>query len=526
MSAAVTHTDAADTTTDETLGSPDTVPAAHHDPESRHFAVAIAGTGFAGVGMAIRLQQKGIEDFVIFERAQDFGGTWRDNSYPGCACDVPSHLYSFSFEPNPGWTRTFSFQPEIYDYLRRCAERHRLATHARFGHEILGAVWNAARQRWEIDTSQGHYSADVLISGMGALSDPAIPDIPGLADFKGGTFHSATWRHDYDLRGKRVAVIGTGASAIQFVPQIQHQVAQLDLYQRTPPWVLPRSDRHISRIERRLYSAVPALQRLMRDGIYWTRESWVLGFRHPQIMRVAERLARRHLRRQVSDPALRDRLTPDYRLGCKRVLISDDYLSSLDNDNVRVIDTGVSRVTEDAVLDRDGTARPVDAIIFGTGFRIGDLPAAHRIRGSAGQTLAEEWKGSMQAHRGTMVAGFPNLFFLLGPNTGLGHTSVVYMIEAQIEYVLECLRHMRLARAGEVDVRPEAQSAFNDAIQEQMKGTVWTNGGCASWYLDDTGRNTTLWPDFTFRFRRQVVEFRPQEHELRPVTRAPTPIAA
>jgi cation diffusion facilitator CzcD-associated flavoprotein CzcO len=480
-----------------------------------HYRVAIAGTGFAGVGAAIRLSQEGIEDFVIFERADDFGGTWRDNSYPGCACDVPSHLYSFSFEPNADWSRTFSAQPEIHAYLRRCAEKYRLRARTRFGHEILGADWNADRHRWDIETSEGSYSADVLISGMGALSDPAIPDIPGLSAFTGATFHSATWQHDCELAGKRVAVIGTGASAIQFVPQVQPDVARLDLYQRTPPWIMPRSDRPIRRIERALFRAVPATQRMMRGAIYWARESWVLGFRHPWIMRIAERIARRHLRRQVSDPQLRAKLTPTYRLGCKRVLISNDYLRSLDNTNVEIVDNGIHRITATGVIDSNGVEREVDAIIFGTGFQIGDLPASHRIRGAAGLTLAESWSGSMQAHRGTTVAGFPNFFTLLGPNTGLGHTSVVYMIEAQIEYVLRGLRTMEHLRAVEVDTRPEAQAAFNERLQEQMTGTVWTQGGCASWYLDDSGRNTTLWPSFTFRYRQAVLEFDPEEHELR-----------
>lgn len=492
-----------------------------------HFRVAIAGTGFAGIGMAIRLQQTGMSDFAIFERAADFGGTWRDNSYPGCACDVPSHLYSFSFEPNPDWTRTFSPQSEIHAYLRRCADGHGLRPHTRFDHEILGADWDPEGQRWEIETSGGRYSADVLVSGMGALSDPAIPAVEGLERFEGETFHSATWNHDFDFHAKRVAVIGTGASAIQFVPTIQPSVDRLDLYQRTPPWIVPRRDRGITRAERRLYRAVPLLQRLMRGGIYWARESWVLGFRHPWVMRAAEWGARRHMRKAIADPGLRAKLTPGYRLGCKRVLISNDYLPALAKANVDVIDTGVQQITANAVVGADGVRREVDAIIFGTGFKIGDLPASHRIRGKEGKTLAEHWNGSMQAHRGTMVAGFPNFFFLLGPNTGLGHTSVVYMIEAQIEYVLSCLEQLQAPQAPQavqVEPRADAQAAFNERLQRGMQGTVWTEGGCASWYLDDTGRNTTLWPSFTFRFRQEVVEFVPGEHVISPAS--PDQVAA
>jgi cation diffusion facilitator CzcD-associated flavoprotein CzcO len=490
---------------------------------AQHFRVAIAGTGFAGIGMAIRLAQEGIEDFVLLERAEDFGGTWRDNSYPGCACDVPSHLYSLSFEPNPDWTRAFSSQREIQAYLLRVADKHGLRARTRFGHEILAARWDGEAQRWSIETSQGTLTADVLVSGMGALSDPAIPDIPGLDRFEGATFHSATWDHDYDLAGKRVAVIGTGASAIQFVPEIQPKVARLDLYQRTPAWVIPRRDRPISRLERRLFRAFPALQRAVRAGIYWGRESFVLGFRHPWVMALLERAARAHLRRQVPDPVLREKLTPRYRLGCKRVLISNDYLRSLARPNVEVLDGGIDHVTANAVVDRYGTAREVDAIIFGTGFLIGDIPAAHRLFGADGRSLAEHWGGSMQAHRGTMVAGFPNFFFLLGPNTGLGHTSVVYMIETQIEYVLDGLRRMERERAAEVEPRPEAQVAFNERVQRLTSGTVWTHGGCKSWYLDATGRNTTLWPGFTFAFRGELARFQPGEHVLRPARRVTHP---
>jgi cation diffusion facilitator CzcD-associated flavoprotein CzcO len=493
-----------------------------------HFRVAIAGTGFAGIGMAIRLQQEGVHDFVLLERAGDFGGTWRDNSYPGCRCDVPSHLYSFSFEPNPDWSESFSRQPEIEAYLVRTAEKHGLRAKTRFGHEVLEAAWEAERARWAIETSQGPLTADVLVSGMGALSDPEIPAIPGLEDFAGATFHSATWDHGFDLRGKRVAVVGTGASAIQFVPQIQPLVERLDLYQRTPPWILPRRDRAISAAERRLYRLFPPLQRLVRAGIYWGRETFVLGFRHPRAMRAAERVAERYLARQVRDPELRRKLTPRYRLGCKRVLISNDYLPALTQPNVAVIDSGIERVTARGVVARDGTEREVDAIVFGTGFRIRDIPAAHHLRGADGRTLAEHWGGSMQAHRGTMVAGFPNFFFLLGPNTGLGHSSVVFMIEAQIEYVLDCLRTMERTGAAAAEPRADVQAAFNERLQRQMQGTVWTDGGCQSWYLDRTGRNTTLWPGFTFAFRRELARFVPAEHVLRPrgPARAPAPVAA
>ena len=312
--------------------------------ESTHVRIAVVGTGFAGLGMAIRLKQDGIDDFVVLERAQDVGGTWRDNTYPGCACDVPSHLYSFSFAPNPDWTRTFSSQPEIWGYLRGCAERFGVTPHIRYGHELLHATWDGEAQRWSVETSRGALTADVLVLGTGPLSEPAIPDVPGLDSFRGTTFHSARWDHDHDLSGERVAVIGTGASAIQFVPQIQPQVARLHLFQRTPAWVVPRPDRPVKPWARRLFRRLPVAQALVRAFIYWLRELSVLFFKHPKLMGMNEGLGRRHLERSVTDPELRARLTPSYRMGCKRILISDDYYPAVSQPNVEVVTEHISEV--------------------------------------------------------------------------------------------------------------------------------------------------------------------------------------
>jgi cation diffusion facilitator CzcD-associated flavoprotein CzcO len=477
--------------------------------------VAIVGSGFAGLGMAIRLREVGIEDFVILERADDVGGTWRDNRYPGCACDVPSHLYSFSFAPNPDWTSTFSPQQEIWDYLRSCARRYGVMGHIRFGHEVLDAEWDDDAQRWRIETSRGVLAARALVLGTGPLSEPAIPDVPGLDRFEGTTFHSATWDHHHDLDGERVAVIGTGASAVQFVPRLQPRVGRLHVFQRTAPWIMPRPDRPLRPFERRLYRALPAAQLLMRAGIYWARESFVLGFRHPRAMRLGQRVALRHLHRQVRDPELRRKLTPSYRMGCKRVLISNDYLPALTRANVEVVTDAIAEVRARSIVTADGRERDVDTIIFGTGFHVTDMPAAERVRGRDGHTLAEHWRGSPQAHMGAMVAGYPNLFFLVGPNTGLGHNSIVFMIESQCNYLLYALRRKQAAGAAELVVRAEAQAAYNARLQEQMRGTVWTSGGCASWYLDANGRNTTLWPTFTWPFRERTRRLDPAEYELR-----------
>ncbi len=464
--------------------------------------VAIVGTGFGGLGMAIQLQRAGEHDFVLLERAGDLGGTWRDNHYPGAACDVPSHLYSFSFAPNADWSRSFSEQPEIHAYLRRCATESGVLDKVRFDHELLAADWDEDAQVWRIRTTGGDLDAQVLVSACGPLSDPVVPKLPGLETFEGATFHSADWDHEYDLTGKRVAVVGTGASAIQFVPQIQPKVEQLHLFQRTAPWVMPRHDRAYTRPEQWAFRHLPGFQRVSRTAIYWGRESYVIGFAlQRRALKVAELIARRHLTRSVDDAELRAKLTPAYAIGCKRILISNDYYPALTQPNAEVVTDGIAEVRPNSIVTADGAVRAVDAIIFGTGFHTTDLPVAHRVRGRGGISLAETWSAGMQAYRGTTVAGFPNLFLVIGPNTGLGHTSMVFVIESQVAYIRDALRRMDEAGLAAVEVEPAVQDAYNAGLQQQMKGTVWTDGGCASWYLDATGRNTTLWPRFTFCFR-------------------------
>ena len=477
------------------------------DPDTTHVDVAIVGSGFSGLGMAIRLKDEGFEDFLILERAAEVGGTWQANTYPGCGCDVPSHLYSFSFAPNPSWSRTYSRQPEIRAYLRGCSERYGLAPHLRLNTEVTSAAWDEDAERWNLETSNGRVCARVLVAGMGPLSEAKIPEIPGLDSFDGEVFHSARWNHDYDLRGKRVASIGTGASAIQYVPSIQPEVEQLHVFQRTPPWVLPHTDRPTRRIERALYRLVPPLQKLVRGGIYAGREIGVLGFvKNPRLMGVAEKLARHHMRSQISDPALLEKVTPDYTIGCKRILPSNRWYPALGKPNVELVTAGVQEVRGSTVVDADGGEHEVDAIIFGTGFSVTDMPIGKQVRGRDGRRLDESWEGSPRAYLGTAFPGFPNLFMLLGPNTGLGHSSMIYMIESQVAHVLEALKAMTQQGAGTVEVRTEAEASFNAAIDAQLAGTVW-NTGCASWYLDDTGRNATLWPDWTWRFRRRTAAF-------------------
>ena len=505
--------------------------AAHsHDGDLPHVRVAIVGSGFAGLGLAIMLRQAGIEDFVVLERDSDVGGTWLANTYPGCQCDVPSHLYSFSFAPNPDWTRTYSLQPEIWQYLRDLADRHGLRPQIRFGHELKAASWDGDRGRWHVTTSRGTWTAQVLVDATGPLSHPKLPAIPGLSEFEGTMFHSAEWDHDHDLDGERVAVIGTGASAIQFVPQIAGRVGRLHVLQRTAPWILPHTDRPTTRFERRLHRALPAAQKAVRGTVYVSRELFLLGFiRDERIMRVAEAAARAHLRRQVRDPELRRRLTPSFRIGCKRILLSNDWYPALTRPNVEVVTEAIREVRRRTLVLADGSEREVDTIIHGTGFHVTDPPTAQLVRGGDGRTLAESARTGIRAYRGATVAGLPNFFKLIGPNTGLGHSSMIYMIESQLRYVMDALRVMDEQGIATFEVRPEAVAAYNDRLQAKMPGTVWMSG-CASWYLDAAGRNTTIWPDFTFRFRHHTRRFDTRAYVLRrgadlPAA-APAPAAA
>jgi cation diffusion facilitator CzcD-associated flavoprotein CzcO len=493
---------------------------ARNTPDSslNTLSVLIVGTGFSGLGMAIRLKQAGYHDFTILERAQSVGGTWRDNRYPGCACDVQSHLYSFSFEQNPKWTRMYAQQPEIEAYLQGCAEKYGVMPHIRFGAELVSAKWDEAAALWRVATKDGRsFSARVLISGMGALSNPAYPAVPGIENFQGKTFHSAHWDHDYDLTGKRVAVIGTGASAIQFVPQIQKKVAHLDLYQRTPPWILPKPDREIPADERSRFEQFPILQRAWRIGLYWFLESRVLGFVvNPKFMQQVQAIAQRHINKRIKDPVLREKVTPKYTIGCKRVLISNDYYPALTQPNVDVVTDKITEVRAHSIIASDGSERPIDAIIYGTGFTVQNPVVRGTVFGRGGVDLVDAWKEGPEAYLGATVAGFPNLFFLMGPNTGLGHTSQVFMIEAQLRYVMDCLNTMKRSQLAAVEVKPSVYENFNHRLQDDLRKTIWSSG-CKSWYVNDSGRNTTIWPGFTFRFRQKTRSFKPSEYAVTPV---------
>jgi cyclohexanone monooxygenase len=478
-----------------------TPPARNAAAGRRHVHVLIIGSGFAGLGAAIRLRQAGREDFLVIERGSEVGGTWRDNTYPGAACDVPSHLYSYSFELNPGWSRSFSPQREIQDYLRAVAAKYDVHRKHLFDTEVTLARWDG--ERWLVDTTNGNFSADVLVPAVGALCEPALPDIKGMETFTGEVFHSARWNDRAELAGKRVALIGTGASAIQIGPEIAKQVAHLDVYQRTAPWVMPRHDRTYSRVESLAYQRVPFLQRAAREAIYWGREAYVLGFAfEPRILQVAQRIAERNIAKAIKDPQLRAKVTPDWQIGCKRILISNDWYPMLTQQHVDLVTERITEIRENAVVTADGTVREVDAIVLATGFHVTDSPTYQRVVGKDGRSLAEVWdEQGQQAYKGAAVAGFPNMLFVVGPNTGLGHTSMVLMIESHLNYLRSALQTMDDRGLATFEVRPDVQHRFNQRLQSHMQRTIWKTGGCASWYLDKHGNNTTLWPSFTFVFR-------------------------
>ncbi|MFD4897833.1 flavin-containing monooxygenase [Streptomyces sp. NPDC058377] len=473
--------------------------------QHEHVRVAVIGSGFGGLGAAVRLRREGITDFLVLERAAAVGGTWRDNSYPGCACDVPSHLYSFSFAPNPDWPRTFSGQQHIRAYLEHVADTFGLRPHIRLNHEVTVMRWDNDELHWVIEAANGStVTADAVVSATGPLSDPKLPDIPGLAEFPGKVFHSAQWDHDYDLSGKRVAVVGTGASAIQIVPEIQPKAGRLTLFQRTPPWVMPRMDRAISGAEKWLHRTLPFTATARRGLLWGIRELQVGAFtKHPDQLGIVERIAKSNMARAIKDPALRAKLTPSYRIGCKRILLSNAYYPALAQPNVDVVDSGLSEVRGSTLVGSDGTETEADVIILGTGFHVTDMPIASRVVGADGITLAESWKGGMQALRGATAAGFPNWMTIIGPNTGLGNSSMILMIESQLNYMADYLRQLDvLGGRVALDARPSAVGDWNRRVQERMKRTVWNTGGCTSWYLDADGRNTTVWPGTTAEFRR------------------------
>lgn len=481
--------------------------------------IVIIGTGFGGLGMAMQLKRAGIESFTMLEKAGSIGGTWRDNTYPGAACDVQSHLYSYSFEPKSDWTRKFGLQPEIRSYMESCATKYGLHAHIRFNQEVASAEFDKTSGLWVIQTAAGEtIHARVLISAVGQLNQPMYPKIKGLDRFRGEAFHSARWNHDAELTGKSVAVIGTGASAIQFVPQIVPKVKELKLFQRSGAWVIPKADRPFTGFEQWLFETVPMTDRLYRGLIYWKNEVRALGFtRFGGLLEAWAWLSRRSLRRQVKDPAKREKLTPKYKIGCKRLLISNDWFPAMDQDHVDIVTDGIDHVDESAIVTNDGQRHEVDAIIYGTGFQATEFLTPMKITGLDGVDLNTAWKDGAEAYKGMSVSGFPNLFILYGPNTNLAHSSIIFMLEAQIRYVMQCIRMLLDPGLAFMNVKMSEQRKYGEQMQAQLKRSVWV-AGCNSWYVNETGKVTNNWPGFTFSFRLMTGKLDLQDYELQPAT--------
>lgn len=475
--------------------------------------VAIIGAGFSGLGAAIKLKQNGFDDFLIIDRGTDFGGTWRDNTYPGAACDVPSRLYSFSFAQNPDWSRTYSHQPEIHNYINDVADRHRVRAHTRWNTEVEQARWDEDALQWVLDTTRDGVSEQVrarfLVGAIGPLCEPNLPDIEGFDTFGGKIVHSARWDNDYDFTGKRVAVVGTGASAIQVVPELAKVVEHLDVYQRTAPWIVPRTERPYSAAEKWAFAKVPGFQNAMRGIIYGLNEATAFGLTYsPSALKPVELICRGNIARSIRSAELRTKVTPTFQVGCKRILRSNDWYPAIARSNVDLITDPIASVSESGIVTKDGVAHDVDVIVVATGFHVTDSPVFGRIMGADGRSLAGVWDEiGMQGYKGSFVNGFPNMMLMVGPSTGLGHTSMVYMIESQLNYLVDFLTTTRAQGLSRVEVKLDAQQEYNAGIQHEMRNSVWVNGGCASWYADHNGNITTLWPGFTFNFRKITRRF-------------------
>jgi cation diffusion facilitator CzcD-associated flavoprotein CzcO len=476
--------------------------------DKRPLTAVIVGSGFGGIGMAIKLRDAGISDFLLFEKSDQVGGTWHYNTYPGAACDVPSPLYSFSFEQDFDWPRFYSGQQDIHRYQQHCVAKYGLTQHLRLNSEIRRAAFDEASGLWKIETTGGDkVLARALISATGQLNRPAYPKIPGLDSFRGKVFHSSRWDHAHDFSGRRVAVIGTGASAIQFVPHVVAKAGHVTLFQRTAPYVLPKLDRRITRFEHWLHRRVPPLRKLVRALIYTTFETIGVGLlKYRPLLAPMRALWSLHLRLTIKDPELRRKLTPDYPLGCKRVLFDSNYYPALVKPNVNVVAEGIQAIGEDFVLTKDGTRHGIDTLILGTGFTASGFLAPMEIHGRNGEELSAAWRDGAEAYLGITVTGFPNLFMLYGPNTNLGHNSIIYMLESQIRYVVNAIKELRAAPATCLDVKPGIQHRFNQRLQQALSNSVWSEG-CRSWYMTQSGKIINNWSGFTFTYRHLTRQF-------------------
>lgn len=479
--------------------------------------VAIIGTGFSGLGMGIRLKKAGITNFRIFEKANDVGGTWRDNTYPGCGCDVKSSLYSYSFEPYPEWSNAYATQGEIHQYIKHCAEKYGMYPFIRFNTGIVGGRFDAERGEWELDIAGGEkVCARNVVAAPGPFADPNESNIPGHTSFKGINIHTARWDHSVDLKGKRVGLIGTGATGVQVGPAIVDEVEHLTVFQRTPNWIMPRLDRDIPEKEKANNRKNPSAMKISRLGNYWLNEMTApfLILKYDLFKSQPEKIARAYLNRKVKDPVLRERLTPKFKFGCKRVLVTSDWYNTMQRKDVTLIDQGIDRITEKGILDKNGVEHELDIIIYATGYQVRSTGAPFGIYGLNGISLNEKWKNGAEAFNGISTSDFPNLYFVVGPFTGPGHTSVIAYAEAQIDYIWQAIEFRRQRQLKSVSVKAEAEEKFVQIMDRRSEHTVWKSG-CASWYLSPNGRNNTLYPGFNAEYRLRIMRFNPANYELR-----------
>ncbi|MBL4607124.1 MAG: NAD(P)/FAD-dependent oxidoreductase [Pseudomonadales bacterium] len=486
-------------------------------PNNTDLPIIIVGSGFGGIGMGIQLKKAGIDSFIIIERENEIGGTWRDNTYPGVACDVPSYVYSFSFEPNPNWSRMFAEGPEIQDYLLHCVDKHNLRKHMQFNTAILKASYDDFSGVWTLLTDQGEQlQARVVISAVGGLVDPALPNIAGIDSYKGEIFHTARWNHAASLKDKKVAVIGTGCSAVQVIPHIAEEVSELTVFQRTAAWVLPKYDAVISEKTKTLFSKWPILQKTVRGTLKWGSEALgpFLILDSEKLSSVFEWAARRNLKKGIKNTDLRESLTPNFQFGCKRMIISSDYYPTLEKEHVSLETSGIEKFVKGGIVAKDGTQFDFDAVILATGFDLGLTSAPFEVTGAAGRSLDEAWKDGAVAYKGVTVSGFPNWFSIMGPNTGPGHTSVIIYTEAQINYIVQAVQHIQENDLKSVDVKQAIQDDYNEGLQNRMQYTVWTSGSCNSWYLNADGSNHALYPGFAHEYTARIRTFDPIEYKV------------
>lgn len=468
-------------------------------------SVAIIGAGFSGIGMAVRLKQAGFSGVTVFDKAPKVGGTWYWNTYPGCACDVPVHLYSYSFAPRGAWSHVYPAAGEIQAYIEQVVDDFGVRPWLRLNTEVTAARWDPDARLWRLTLADGaSHEAQILIAGLGQLDIPKYPDIPGRDRFAGAAFHSARWDWDVPLDGRRVAVIGAAASAVQLIPEIAPKVGRLDVYQRTPNYIVPRNDRAFADWEKRFYASNPWALQMSRQSIYWRSDTlfWGVFKGSPWRAKLFEDAAKEHLEEQVKDPILRAKLTPDYKIGCKRILIADTYYPALQRDNVELITDPIVRLEPEGVVTADQRLRPVDVIVYATGFEASHFRWSVAIEGPKGR-LQDAWKKGPEAYLGVATEGFPNFFMLYGPNTNLGHTSILFMVERQIDYILDLMAAMAARNAAVAEVRPEAQARYNAVLQADLKASPWASD-CGSWYKTETGKITNNWPHSTQDYARAM----------------------